>query len=404
MSLSSLEDALEHLAGVRPQTAARTCPLSQAAGARLAAPVIAKVSRPPAAVSAMDGYGVRLADLGKPGAILKVIGEVPAGRPFAGRVGPGEAVRIFTGGEIPDGADHVVIQEEVTREGDRVTCHEGYGEAQYVRPAGMDFAEGDMVIAAGTRIGAFELAMAAAANHDRLEVHCAPRVAILANGDELKPPGSALAPGEIVNSNPPGLAALVRAWGGEPMDLGVAGDTVSSIREHLARASDADILLPVGGASVGEHDHMRTALAEKGFEILFQGVRVKPGKPTWAGRDARRVVLGLPGNPASALVCAHLFLKPLLMGAHAHRRWPAGLAAPLPANGPRRAFLRAHAQLDPEQGLLVRADENQDSSRLSPFIAGNCLIDRAEDAPAAKAGDRVQILWLEGAAPQSGPG
>ncbi len=397
MSLLSLDEAIDLLTGLRPPMMVQTCPLSEAAGRRLAKEVIARVSRPPAAVSAMDGYAVRLTDVGQPGARLALVGEVPAGRPYDGHVGPGEAVRIFTGGEIPEGADHIVIQEEAARDGEHVICREGYSKAQFVRPAGMDFAAGDTVLQAGRRIGAFELAMAAAANHDTLSVQRRPRVAILANGDELKPPGSALVRGEIVNSNPPGLAALVAAWGGEAIDLGIAGDTVSSIREHLARARDADIFLPVGGASVGEHDHMRTALAEEGFGIVFQGVRVKPGKPCWAGQRGRQVVLGLPGNPASALVCAHLFLKPLLMGEDAHRRWPARLGAALPENGSRRSFLRARAGIDAECGLLVRADENQDSSRLSPFIAGNCLIDRAENAPAAAAGESVQVLWLEGA-------
>ena len=370
-----------------------TVDIAEAQGRILAAPVEAKVSRPPNAVSAMDGYAVRLDDVRSAGASLNVIGEAPAGAPFGKTVKSGEAVRIFTGGEIPAGADHIVIQEDTTREGDTVTCTEGYDAAQFVRPAGMDFREGQPLLPAGIRLGAGELALAAAANHGTVQVRRKLRVGILANGNELKAPGSDLAPGEIVNSNPAGLAALVRDWGGEPVDLGIAADTMEAIRASIEAARDIDIFLPVGGASVGDHDLMRPAFAAEGFEPVFAKVAVKPGKPTWFSTKGNQRVLGLPGNPASALVCAHLFLQPLLTGA-ALPLMKAQLAEGLKANGPRKHYMRAEVLISADGILLAKAAANQDSSLILPFITSAGLIQRLPGAPELAAGQVVDCLLM----------
>ena len=372
----------------------RTVPLSEALGRRLAEPVLARVTRPPAAVSAMDGYAVRQDDVRDPGAQLRVIGEAPAGTPFDQTVGAGEAVRIFTGGEVPDGADHIVIQEDTVRNGGMVTCKDSYQQAQFVRAAGLDFSEGEMLITAGTVIGAAELAIAAAANRATLNVMQRRRVGILANGDELRPLGSELKRGQIVNSNPAGLAPLIQAWGGEPIDLGVASDSVESIREHMHVGGEIDLYLPVGGASVGDHDYMRAAFAEEGFEPVFEKVAVKPGKPTWFSTREDQRVLGLPGNPASAFVCAHLFASALLGAAWTERQVMAQLSAPLKENGKREQFLRAMATLGEDGQLRVEAASNQDSSLLRPFLSCNALIRREIGAIRKSTGDTVPIIMI----------
>ncbi|MEO0983176.1 MAG: molybdopterin molybdotransferase MoeA [Pseudomonadota bacterium] len=392
--LISVDEALDRIMAARPALGVEHALLADALGATLAEPVAAKVSRPSAAVSAMDGYAVRLEDVRKPEARLRIIGEAPAGRPFDGRVEAGETVRIFTGGEVPEGADHIVVQEDVARDGDYITCAHGHEAARHVRVAGLDFCAGAPLLASGTRIGAGEIAIAAAANHDRLPIRKRPTIALLANGDELRPPGSDLGPGELVSSNSAGLGALARSWGGAPIDLGIASDSVAAIRERIDQAEGAEIILPVGGASVGDHDHMRAAFAEAGFETVFAGVAVKPGKPTWFARKGNQRVLGLPGNPASAFVCAHLFLPALMGVADGLQTRRARLAEELPANGARESFLRAQISFDAEARLVARAPDNQDSSLIHPFLDCGGLIRRAANAPPAAAGEPVELVLI----------
>jgi len=385
----SVDEALAHILAARPGLKTESVPIEQAAERRLAELVQANVSRPPAAVSAMDGYALHMVDVAAPGAALKVIGEAPAGAPFAGAVNTGETVRIFTGGEIPSGADTVVMQEHVTRDGGMARFDRSYDAPQFVRAAGLDFVEGAPLLQADTVLGPAQLAVAAAANHGKLIVYKRPVVALLANGDELKPPGTPLSAGQIVNSNPAALKALITAWGGEAIDLGIASDSIASIRSHIERAAQADIIVPVGGASVGDHDYMRAAFAEAGFELVFEKIAVKPGKPTWMAAKGDQRVLGLPGNPASALVCAHLFLRPLMYACDGLATSSAPLSAPISANGPREHFMRGVL----EDGK-VRALPNQDSSLLTPFLTANCLIRRAAGAEASDVGDQVDILAL----------
>lgn len=392
--LISVDDALALLASHAPGQAVEDLPIADCQGLRLAGDLIARVSRPPADASAMDGYAVRLEDVREAGAALTVIGEAPAGAPYAGSIGKGEAVRIFTGGEVPGGADHIVIQEDTSRDGDTVICTESYKSAEYVRPAGLDFSEGNVLLTRDTELGAVELALAAAGNISHLPVFRRLRVGILANGNELKPPGSKLGPGEIVNSNPVGLAALIRDWGGDPVDLGTAEDTLASISAHIENADDIDISLPVGGASVGDHDLMRPAFAEAGFTPIFEKVAVRPGKPTWFSMRGNARVLGLPGNPASAFVCAHLFLKPLVTGRpHDFKR--ARLVSDLSSNGPREHFMRAAVRLDENGQLVAEPASNQDSSLISPFLSSGGLLRRKPNSPALGAGEHVDVLMIK---------
>lgn len=368
-------------------------PLSEAIGRRLAGPVISRLTQPPAAVSAMDGFAVRLADVRAPGATLRVIGAAPAGTPFTGPLNPSEAVRIFTGGHLPPGADHIVIQEDAEISGDQVRCLRGYVAAEFVRAAGIDFSEGERLLNTGEILTPAALALAAAANHGHLQVTRCPRVGILANGDELRPPGSELQPGQVINANAAGLSALIASWGGDPVDLGIASDSMASILDHI-QSADVDLFVPVGGASVGDHDHMRAAFREAGFEPIFEKIAVKPGKPTWFSRRGAQRVLGLPGNPASAFVCAHLFVRPLLTGHFTLPSLTAKLAAPLPANGAREEFLRARVHVSPQGLLLADAAPDQDSSLLKPFLRANGLIRRPAHAPAETTGAAVPVLLI----------
>lgn len=390
--LISVAAALDLIAANRPLRSVEDTPLADALGRRLAEDVIAKVSRPPAAVSAMDGYAMRLGDVSHPGAVLTIIGEAPAGTPFDTAVGPGEAVRIFTGGEMPPGADHVVPQERAERSGSEVTILDAASEPECVRRAGIDFAEGACVLPAGIRIGPAEISVAASANHAVLKTVRRPRIALLANGDELRPPGSTLARGQIISSNTIALAALVMEWGGHPIDLGIATDSIEAIQAHIEAAAEADIIVPIGGASVGDHDHMRAAFAGLGFQPVFEKIAVKPGKPTWFSKRGDQCVLGLPGNPASALVCAQLFLRPLM--SMSAETVSARLGMDLSANGPRETYLRATARLDEAGQLIAEPLPSQDSSLLSPFLQANCLLRRTPDAPAATRGDIADVVLI----------
>ncbi|MDE1147746.1 MAG: molybdopterin molybdotransferase MoeA [Azospirillaceae bacterium] len=374
--------------------------VGEALGRVLATDVVARVTQPPAAVSAMDGWAVRGADIAALPATLTRIGEAPAGRPYAGTVGPGQAVRLFTGSVMPAGADTVVLQEDCDDLGGEVRVREGT-PGRWVRAAGLDFTAGSVGLRAGRRLTVRDVALAAAMNHPFLTVRRQPRIAILATGDEVVMPGEPLGPGQIVSSNGLALAALVRRHGGIPVNLGIAPDNADALATLSQGAAGTDLLVTTGGASVGEYDLVRKVLDAQGLVLDFWKIAMRPGKPLMFGRMGATPVLGLPGNPVSSLVCATLFLVPVLrrlQGLEPAVRPTARavLAAPLPANDRRQDYLRA--TLAPGEGggpPLAAPFRQQDSSMLSRLAAADCLIIRAPHAPAAVAGDGVDILPLD---------
>jgi len=366
-------------------------------GRVLAEPITASRDQPPFAASAMDGYAVRSAATAVD-ARLKVVGESAAGGGYAEIVGPGEAVRIFTGAPVPAGADAVVIQEDTERDGQTVILKVSPQPNANIRPAGGDFRSGDALLAKGMRLDPWRLSLAAAAGRDELEVCHRPVVAILSTGEEIVPAGDSPGPHQIFDSGSPALAALVRIWGGEPRRLSPAGDRIEAI-EGALRTFPCDLIVTIGGASVGDHDLVKPAMARLGLELVVESIRMRPGKPTWFGvlADGRRV-LGLPGNPASALACAELFLRPLLMAMQgvepASRVVSARVSRPLPANGPREHWMRARLRND--AGMLIAEPmADQDSSLVSVFAQADALLKRPIDAPAAPAGEVVEVLPLE---------
>ncbi|SDF70883.1 molybdopterin molybdochelatase [Limimonas halophila] len=391
------------LAGLRP-CPSETVSVADGLGRVLATDVHARVDQPPRAVSAMDGYAVRSADVAETPAELRIVAEVPAGSNRDTPLAPGEAVRIFTGAPVPPEADAIVIQENAAREGDRVTVHTGSPAGKWVRPAGLDFARGERGLAAGRRLTARDVSLAAAMNHPWLSVHRRPRVAILATGDEVVLPGEPLGANQIVSSNSMGLAAFVRARGGEPVNLGIARDDPDALGAHLDAAQGCDLLVTIGGASVGEHDHVHSVLAAKGAEMAFWKIAMRPGKPLMFSSLAGLPVVGLPGNPVSVLVCAHIFLRPALdvlagLGASEPPSVQAALGAPLDANGERTDHLRAELHRDDTGALVATPFARQDSSMLSRLAAADGLIVRAPHAPAAETGETVTVLPLD-----DGPG
>ena len=372
--------------------------LAESLGRVLAVPVTADRDQPPFDASAMDGWAIRRADLA-PGTRFQIAGESAAGRAYARSVEPGQAVRIFTGAPVPQGADLVVIQENATRDGETVSFTiDREPPPGNIRPSGGDFRSGDALLADGARIDAWRLSLAAAAGRATLGVARRPRVAILATGDELVPPGATPAPDQIFESGSFSLAALVQAWGGEAIRLKAQADDLDAIA-HAVETAQADLIVTVGGASVGDHDLVKPALAILGLTLRVETIAVRPGKPTWFGAlgDGRRV-LGLPGNPASALVCAELFLRPLLAaltGADPALAISAGvLAAPLPATGPREHWMRAARAIDAEGRVRVTPFPDQDSSLIGVFSRADCLVVRPAGAPAAGVGEVVRLLPL----------
>jgi molybdopterin molybdotransferase len=400
MALIPVEEALARvLDGVEP-TAPETVSLWAARGRVLAQPLAALLTQPPFDASAMDGYAVRAADVASVPATLTVIGAAAAGHPFAGRVGSGEAVRISTGAPVPAGADAIVIQENASRDGDRVVVQGCRVEPGHIRARGIDFRAGDRLLLPGRTLGPRELSLAAAMGHAEAVVRRRPRVAILVTGDELVEPGGRPGPGQIVASNHLGVAALAETAGAEVALLGIARDQPEDLDAHLARAQDADILVTIGGASVGDHDLVGAVLKGRGMTLAFWKIAMAPGKPLMYGRLGGSRVLGLPGNPVSALVCARLFLVPLthgMLGRPAEHERPveARLAVALEANDARQRYLRAVSRPWADGSRLVTPVRSQDSSLLSPLAEADCLLVRPPHAPAAAPGAAVPILPLD---------
>jgi molybdopterin molybdotransferase len=395
----SVEEARGRILDALRPTPAEIVALAEAWNRVTAEDIAARLTQPPTDVSAMDGYALRAAD-GVLDASLRVIGAAPAGHPFDGGVGPGEAVRLFTGSVVPSGADAILLQEDATRDGDSVRVNEAVVADRHIRRKGQDFSAGDVVIPAGRRITARDVGLAAAANHPWLAVHRRPRVAILATGDEIAMPGEPIPPGGIVSSNSHALAALVRAAGGDPVILPVARDNRSAIGAAADSVLGMDILVTTGGASVGDHDLVIEALKARGMTLDFWQIAMRPGKPLLFGQLGATPVLGLPGNPVSAMVCAILFLLPALARLSGLPAAPppvstAVLGAALKANDRRADHLRATVSTDPTGRIVVTPFPVQDSAMLRRLAHADALVLRAPHAPPLEKGAEVGIIRLD---------
>jgi molybdopterin molybdotransferase len=401
VALMAVADALAAvLAGAEP-LAEEMVALDAAHHRVLARDVAALRTQPPQAMSAMDGYAVRATDALRTGTRLKVIGEVAAGRPFAATLGAGEAVRIFTGGVIPAGADAVIIQEDTVVDEGGISITEAARPGRHIRPAGIDFRTGDVLLARGSRLSDRDLSLAAGMNYPELPVRRRPKVAILATGDELVMPGNIPGPGQIVYSNGYALRALARHEGAGTIDLGIAADTVAATTAGIraARDSGADILITTGGASVGDHDLVKESLEAEGVAMAFWRIAMRPGKPMMHGRLGAMRVIGLPGNPVSSYVCAFLFLVPLIRALSGrsdvhHAREHALLGRDVGANDLREDYLRARLARRDDGALIATPVDHQDSSLLGNLAAAGALVIRPPFTPAAATGAACEILKL----------
>lgn len=396
----SVKEARTRIVAAFTPVAAETVSVADALGRVLAEDLVARVSQPPAAVSAMDGYAVRAEDVAEVPVTLKLVGAAPAGGAYAGTVQTGQCVRIFTGGPVPVGADTIVIQENVTAEGERITIRDGAPRGRYVRPAGLDFKAGEIGLKAGRVLGVRDVGLAAAMNHPWIKVRRKPRIAILATGDEVVMPGEPIGPNQIVSSNGISLAAFVTAWGGDPIQLGVAPDSADALQRLAAGAQNADLLVTSGGVSVGEHDLVRSALGARGLAVDFWQIAMRPGKPLMFGRIGDTPVLGLPGNPVSSLVCAIIFLRGALgamLGTDGSGHvGKAVLGRDLPANDRRQDYLRSSLSVDADGRPVATPFDKQDSSMLATLARAACLVVRPPNAAAARAGDVVEVIELRG--------
>lgn len=402
MSLLPVADAQSRLLDkVIPVAEHETVPLDRAAGRVLAKDLGARLTQPPFDSSAMDGYALRYEDLAKPGATLRIIGTSSAGHAFEGTVGSGEAIRIFTGAPVPPGADCVLLQEDTERLDDG-TIRTSYAvrPGQHVRPRGQDFAEGEIVLKAGTAMEFSRLTVAAAMNHAVLEVYRRPLVAILATGDELRSPGSVPGPSQIIASSTFGIAALARNAGAEVLDLGIVPDDRAQITAAVEKAkiAGADVIVTLGGASVGDHDLVQATLVAAGMQLDFWRIAMRPGKPLMVGKLGDTHVIGLPGNPVSSLVCGLLFLEPLLRKLASlppiARESMALAAIPLSANDQRQDYVRAKLTKSSSGEWLAEPFSRQDSSMMKIFANADCLIIRPANAQALAAGAPCAIMLL----------
>lgn len=394
----AVEAALERITAAFRPLPPEWVHLGAAHGRVLARDLLASRDQPPHPVSAMDGYAVRAADLAGGAATLRLVGVAPAGGRFEGVVGPGETVRIFTGGLLPAGADAVALQENAAVDGDRVRFQGEVEAGAYVRPAGLDFRQGEAALPAGRRLSPRDVGFAAALNQAWLPVRRQPRIGLLATGDELVMPGEALADTQIVNSNTAALAAMIRSWGGVPLDLGIVRDEPDELAASADLVAGLDLVVTLGGASVGERDLVRRVLGERGLEIDFWQIAMRPGKPLMFGSIGGVRLLGLPGNPVSAGVCAILFVRAVicvLLGLDpAPVEIPALLGRALGPNDRRQEYLRATSSWNADGRLVAVPAERQDSSMLATFARADCLIKRAPFAPAMAVGSAVTVLPL----------
>lgn len=389
-----LEEAQARVLALATPTRAEIVPIEAALGRYLSQPLLARRTQPAADLSAMDGYALAPGDLGGPWA---VVGESAAGHPFGGTVQPGQAIRISTGAMVPDGAGIVLCQEDTGRDGDHLTLTgtPPQPEGRHIRRKGLDFSHDDEVLPAGARIGPAQMALAIAAGHGELSVRRRPRLAILDSGDELVAPGQDCPPHRLPASNGAMLAAMASGVAGEILRLGPVADDLAALDKAIVRAGEADVIVTSGGASVGDHDLIQPALLNWGAQVDFWKVAIRPGKPLLVATRGHQIVIGLPGNPVSSFVTAHLFLLPLL-------RAMQGATNPLPrtamaqlteALGPgadRREFIRGWWD-----GQYVMPRPMRDSSALAAMAASNCLIEHMANAPSAAAGDRVKIHLIE---------
>ena len=394
-----VEEARSRILAALAATPAEVVPLAEAWGRVLAQPVVSRLTQPPHDVSAMDGYALKAAD-GVLGAVLMVAGSAPAGHPWAGTLAAGEALRLFTGSVVPAGADSILLQEDATRDGERVTVNEAVTLGRHIRRAGQDFAAGEVLIGRGKRMNARDIGLIAAGNHPWVAVHRRPRVAILATGDEIALPGDPIPAGGIVSSNSHALAALVRACGGEAVVLPIVADDRAALMAVADAVHGMDMLVTSGGASVGEHDLVQEALGARGLIVDFWQIAMRPGKPLRHGRLGAVAMLGLPGNPVSSLVCAILFLLPALarlagLPAAAPPTVQARLGAGLAANDRRADHLRAALSVDGDGVLVATAFARQDSSMLRLMAQADGLILRPPHAAALDAGAMVPVIRLD---------
>jgi len=398
--LLSVEEALARtLACVDAPTSIEDVVLAEACGRTLARHIAALRTQPPFANSAMDGYAVRASET-HAGARLTIIGESAAGRGFAGDLAAGQALRIFTGAPMPDGADAVLMQEDAERDGEKLVCRASVAPSENVRAEGVDFRQGEPMLLAGRRLTPRDIGLAAAANHSSLPVRRRPKIAILATGDELVPPGAPLGPAQIVSSNNVVTKGIVEAAGGIAVDLGIARDDRTELGQAMSRAEGCDVLVTLGGASVGDYDLVQEVLKSQGLALDFWRIAMRPGKPLMMGRLDGRIALGLPGNPTSSYVCAVLFLRPLvraLLGdlqAGADPSVPAVLDANVAANGPRQDYARAVAAIGGDGALRVRPEGDQDSSLVGVLARADALLVRPPNAPAAVKGAACRAILL----------